>query len=97
MLSLPDASEIRQDFFENEDGTPETISGASYRIMVENSLQPMVEQYPNLWFQQDGSTAHTARQTMNLMSEIFGENLISKNSEFPWPPRSLDLTASDFY
>ncbi|XP_065674000.1 uncharacterized protein LOC136090951 [Hydra vulgaris] len=37
-------------FFENEDGTPESISGASYRTMIENFLRPMAEQNPNLWF-----------------------------------------------
>lgn len=84
-------------FFENEDETPESISGASYRTLIENFLRPMAEQYPNLWFQQDGATAHTARQTMDLLREIFGERLISKNSDFPWPPRSPDLTAPDFF
>ncbi|GFY73853.1 hypothetical protein TNIN_348381 [Trichonephila inaurata madagascariensis] len=64
------------DFFENGNGTPETISGASYRSMIENFLRPMAQQIPNLWFQQDGVTAHTARQTMDLLREIFGECLI---------------------
>ncbi|GFR18043.1 hypothetical protein TNCT_11, partial [Trichonephila clavata] len=46
-------------FFENEDGTPKTNSGASYRTTIETFLRPMVKQ--NLvWFQQDGTTAHTA-------------------------------------
>ncbi|GFR27383.1 hypothetical protein TNCT_180411 [Trichonephila clavata] len=80
----------------NEDGTPETISGASYRTKIENFLQPMVEHNPNLWFQQDRATTHNNRQTMDLLREIFGEHLISKNSDFPRPPRSSDLTALDF-
>lgn len=84
-------------FFENEDETPEMVSGASYRTMIDNFLRPMVEQHPNLWFQQDGATAHTARQTMDMLREIFGERIISKNSDFPWPPRSPDLTAPDFF
>ncbi|GFS61659.1 uncharacterized protein TNIN_273331 [Trichonephila inaurata madagascariensis] len=48
-------------FFENEDGTPETISGTSYKTMIESILRPIAEQNPNLWFQQDGVTAHTPR------------------------------------
>ncbi|GFY36990.1 uncharacterized protein TNIN_379931 [Trichonephila inaurata madagascariensis] len=81
---------------ENEDGTPETISGAFYRTMSENFLQPMEEQNPNLWFQQDEATAHTAGQTMDLLHEIFGERLISKYSDFPWPTPS-PLFYGDIY
>ncbi|GFS44975.1 hypothetical protein TNIN_334931 [Trichonephila inaurata madagascariensis] len=65
-------------FFGNEDGMPKTISGASYRTMIENFWRLMVEQNLNLWFQQDGSIAHTARQTMDLLREILGERLILK-------------------
>jgi hypothetical protein len=34
---------------------------------------------------------------MDLLREIFGERIISKNAEFVWPPRSPDLTAPDFF
>ncbi|GFQ93641.1 uncharacterized protein TNCT_514931 [Trichonephila clavata] len=43
----------------------------------------MVEQNPNLWFQPDGATAHTARKIIELQSEIFGERLIKKKFRFP--------------
>ncbi|GFQ83857.1 uncharacterized protein TNCT_405821 [Trichonephila clavata] len=33
-------------FFQNEDGTPETISETSYITMIENFLMPMAEQNP---------------------------------------------------
>ncbi|GFR27683.1 uncharacterized protein TNCT_150611 [Trichonephila clavata] len=84
-------------FFENEDGTPETISWAPYRTMIENFLRPMAEQNPNLWFQHDGANAYTARQTMEQLREIFGKRPISKNSDFPWPPPLTDVTAPDFF
>ncbi|KOC62997.1 hypothetical protein WH47_02446, partial [Habropoda laboriosa] len=51
---------------------------------------------PEMWFQQDGATAHTARATMEILRGIFGERLISRNSGFNWPSRSPDLTAPDF-
>ncbi|GFY06353.1 uncharacterized protein TNCV_2681411 [Trichonephila clavipes] len=57
----------------------------------------MVEQNLNLWLQQDGATAHAARPTMNLLREIFGERLISKNSDSSWPPHSPDLIGPDFF
>ncbi|KOC59803.1 hypothetical protein WH47_10771 [Habropoda laboriosa] len=50
-----------------------------------------------MWFQQDGTTAHTARATMEILRGIFGERLISRNSGFNWPSRSPDLTAPDFF
>ena len=42
-------------------------------------------------------TAHTARATMQLLTEMFQDRIISRNSDFEWPPRSPDLTASDFW
>ncbi|GFT66784.1 DUF4817 domain-containing protein [Trichonephila clavipes] len=31
-----------------------------------------------LWFQQDGSTCHTARATIDLLKDAFGDRLISR-------------------
>lgn len=84
-------------FLEDNDERPQTITGAVYRTMLENFLRPAVENNSNLWFQQDGATAHTARATMTILRELFGDRLISKNADFPWPPRSPDLTAPDFF
>lgn len=84
-------------FFEDVDGQPETVNGALYRTMIENFLRPHVENNQNIWFQQDGATAHTARATMELLHNIFGERIISRNCDFAWPPRSPDLTAPDFF
>ena len=60
-------------------------------------LRPEAENNPQLWFQQDGATAHTARPTMALLREFFGDRIISRFSDFGWPPRSSDLTAPDFF
>ncbi|QQP38530.1 Putative DD41D transposase [Caligus rogercresseyi] len=40
----------------------------------------------NMWFQQDGATCHTARETMNMLKDEFGEQLISRNGPVSWPP-----------
>ena len=50
-----------------------------------------------MWFQKDGATAHTARATLTLLQQLFDERIISKGSQFPWPPRSPDLSAPDFF
>jgi hypothetical protein len=84
-------------FFENEDGSAVTVNGERYRFMIENFLRPALENRPGMWFQQDGATAHTARDTMALLRQIFGERIISRNSEIFWPARSPDLTAPDYF
>ena len=53
--------------FENDEKVGVNANGIQYRAMIENFLRPEVENNPQLWFQQDGATAHTARPTMTLM------------------------------
>ncbi|GFU98793.1 putative transposable element [Trichonephila clavipes] len=45
-----------------------------------------------LWFQQDGATCHTARATIDLLKDTFGDRLISRLGPVNWPPRSCALT-----
>ena len=44
----------------------------------------------DMWFQQDGATIHTARVTIDLLKDKFGERVISRNGPDEWPPRSCD-------
>ncbi|GFW71097.1 RNA-directed DNA polymerase from mobile element jockey [Trichonephila clavipes] len=50
-----------------------------------------------LWFQQDGSTCHTARATIDLLKGTLGDRLISRFGPVNWPPRSCDLTPLDYF
>ncbi|GFW86555.1 hypothetical protein TNCV_4333391 [Trichonephila clavipes] len=50
-----------------------------------------------LWFQQDGATCHTARATIDLLKDPFGDRLISRFGPVNWPPRSCDLTPLDYF
>ncbi|GFT63639.1 uncharacterized protein TNCV_870761 [Trichonephila clavipes] len=50
-----------------------------------------------LWFQQDGATCHTARSTIDLLKDTFGDRLISRFGPVNWPPRSCDLTPLDYF
>ncbi|GFV62505.1 SCAN domain-containing protein 3 [Trichonephila clavipes] len=50
-----------------------------------------------LWFQQDTATCHTARATINLLKDTFGDRLISRFGPVNWPPRSCDLTPLDYF
>ncbi|GFX70338.1 uncharacterized protein TNCV_2955581 [Trichonephila clavipes] len=49
-----------------------------------------------LWFQQEGATCHTARATIDLLKDTFGDRLISRFGPVNWPPRSCDLTPLDY-
>ncbi|GFW41136.1 DUF4817 domain-containing protein [Trichonephila clavipes] len=49
------------------------------------------------WFQQDGATCHTARATIDLLKDTFGDRLISRFGPLNWPPRSCDLTPLDYF
>ena len=51
----------------------------------------------NPLFQQDGVTAYTTRQTMNILREMFPGRIISRFGDIAWPARSPDLTAPDFF
>ncbi|GFT37943.1 heat shock 70kDa protein 8 [Trichonephila clavipes] len=53
--------------------------------------------YKELWFQQDGATCHTARATIDLLKDTFGDRLISRFGPVNWPPRSCDLTPLDYF
>ena len=52
---------------------------------------------PRQWMQQDGATAHTAGESLACLQQHFGDRLISRGTEFPFPSHSPDLTAPDVY
>ncbi|GFV53123.1 DUF4817 domain-containing protein [Trichonephila clavipes] len=55
------------------------------------------EGHKELWFQQDGATCHTARATIDLLKDTFGDRLISRFGPVNWPPRSCHLTPLDYF
>ncbi|KAL1488779.1 hypothetical protein ABEB36_000345 [Hypothenemus hampei] len=75
------------------------INGIRYRTDI---LHPFLEQLHDDelsegYFQQDGATPHSTRETLNLLQEFYDDRIISRNSNIPWPPRSCDLTPCDFF
>ena len=67
---------------------------AILRTFLFRFLNNLALEKQKTWFQQDSATAHTARATMTAFRKVFGELVISRDL---WPPRSPDLTLSDFY
>ncbi|GFW96895.1 hypothetical protein TNCV_2160301 [Trichonephila clavipes] len=50
-----------------------------------------------LWFQQDGAKCHTARATIDLLKDTFGDRLISRFGPVNWFPRSCYLAPLDYF
>ena len=50
-----------------------------------------------MWWQQDGTPAHTSNETLRYPKGQFPGRLMSKRGDCPWPPPSLDLAVCDFF
>ena len=55
------------------------------------------ENIGNIWFQQDGTTCHTAETALDVLLPVFEDRIINNRSDVVWPPRSCDLTPLDYY
>ncbi|GFW60129.1 putative transposable element [Trichonephila clavipes] len=86
-------------FFKTNDGHNVTVNGDRYRAMITNFFIPELNTHDvqELWFQQDGAACHTARATIDLLKDTFGDRLISRFGPVNWPPRSCDLTPLDYF
>ncbi|GFU41451.1 transposable element Tc3 transposase [Trichonephila clavipes] len=86
-------------FFKNDEGHNVTVNGDRYRAMITNFFIPELNNHDvqELWFQQDGATCDTARATIDLLKDTFGDRLISHFGPVNWPPRSCDLTPLDYF
>ncbi|GFW96984.1 putative LOC100569746 [Trichonephila clavipes] len=67
--------------------------------MITNFFIPELNNHDvqELWFQQDGVTCHTARATIDLLKDTFGDRLVSSFGPVNWPLRSCDLTPLDYF
>ena len=89
-------------------GTPfffpfgENVNTEVYLDLIETKFIPWLketvgEDFGKCWLQQDGARPHTSKKTIQKLKEIFGDQLISQNTDFKWPPRSPDLNTPDFF
>ncbi|GFX45765.1 DDE_3 domain-containing protein [Trichonephila clavipes] len=74
-------------FFKNDEGHNVTVNGDRYRAMITNFFIPELNNHDvqELWFQKDGATCHTARATIDLLKDTFGDRLISRFGPVNWP------------
>ncbi|GFV17412.1 DUF4817 domain-containing protein [Trichonephila clavipes] len=75
------------------------FNGDRYRAIITNLFIPELNNHDvqELWFQQNGATCHTARATIDLLKDTFGDHLISCFRPVNWPPRSCNLTPLDYF
>ena len=85
-------------FFEDEEGKAITGTSQRYTEMVNEFLSPnLPRNNATLWFREDGATAHAAVISIAVFRRFFPQRVISRFGDVPWPPRSPDLTAPDFF
>ena len=65
-------------YFFEEDGVTVTANSDRYCAMLQNFFQPQLGKIfndehgaDNVWFQQDGATAHTSRRSLSLLRKMF--------------------------
>ncbi|GFU95857.1 uncharacterized protein TNCV_4857811 [Trichonephila clavipes] len=86
-------------FFKNDEGHIVTVNDDRYRAMITNFFIPELNNHDvqELCFKQEGATCHTARATINLLKDTFGDLLISRFGPVNWPPRSCALTPLSYF
>jgi hypothetical protein len=58
-------------FLEDEDGKANTVTSQCYTEMINECLVPKLPPKHNMWFQQNGATAHTAVISMAVLHFCF--------------------------
>jgi len=87
-------------YFIEVNGITVTINSDRYINMINNFLDTELRRRiseHNMWFQQDGAIAHTARASMETIRALFSNRVISRFGDIRWPPGSPDLLIRDFF
>jgi hypothetical protein len=88
-------------FFEDDEGIAVTVTSDRYTKMLWNCLAPQLGWHgldlQTLWFQQDRATAHTARNSMSVLWQMFPAHVILRNGDVQWLARSPDLSTCDYF
>ncbi|GFX68594.1 hypothetical protein TNCV_1800071 [Trichonephila clavipes] len=74
-MTSPEVDPHQQSAFQFS-GRPPPLSDEAWMDMSHKSMDK--HNGEELWFQQDGATCHTARATIDLLKDTFGDRLISR-------------------
>ena len=82
------------------------VTSRKYLKMLQEYLIPEMRSripetdWPNIWFQQDGSPAHITKDVTNYLQSVFQHRIISRRDHnsfgIDFPPNSPDLTCCDY-
>jgi len=74
----------------------ETLNSQQYcdSIVYPFIVQLKEDEIDKAYFQQDGTTAHTAHMSVALLDDVFADRITSKTI---WPPRSSVISLPDFF
>lgn len=67
------------------------------RQQIIPAVQALQINFDEIWFQQDGCSAHNARVVQAFLQNTFPNRVISTRGTIQWPPRSPDLAPNDFF
>jgi hypothetical protein len=88
-------------FFEDENEATVTVNSETY---MDVTLKPFWRilgkrraiERDTEWFQQDGATPHTSRNSLAWLQQHFPGRHVSSKTTIPWAPHSPDLSPLDY-
>jgi hypothetical protein len=87
--------------FEDNEGAAVTVTSERHVEVLRNFCEPELRRrginLSSVWFQQAGTTAHTVRASVSVLRDICPQQVISRGGDVPWPARSPDLSACDYF
>lgn len=88
-------------YFFEESGWTITVNSQHYLLMLKIFLIPELQRNGvvrrRLWFQQDGTTAHTVNKMMDYLRSTIRCRGILHFGDIAWPARSPDVSICDFF
>ncbi|KAJ4432867.1 hypothetical protein ANN_21506 [Periplaneta americana] len=75
-----------------ENGNTVAVNSERYVGILRPFLQPELRRRLReiarqiVWFQQDGASAHTAKNSMPVVRCMYPGHIISRRGDIPWPP-----------
>jgi len=77
----------------------ETLNAIYYNFLENHLPIENVELHirGQVWFQQDGTPAHSTRTVQNLLNKKYPHRWIGCKGSVAWSPRSLDLMLLDYF
>ena len=96
-----ESSDLTHYWFEDDDEHAMTVNTERYLQILRKSWAALGQRRhvvrAEQWFQQDGATPHTSKDSLIWPRQLFPDHLISRRCNPEWAPHSPDLNPPDFY